>query len=417
MYAVGFYNQENLFDTCHDAGKNDYEYLPAKGWNGMKYTNKLKNMSKALADMGTDVLPHVGCAFIGLAEVENANVLKDLTAQPPLKARNMQFCHVEGPDKRGIDCALLYNPALFTVKNVKLVPYVQELEKDSAYKTRGFLTVRGEMGGDDVAVIVCHWPSRFSVSFYRESGARQTKVVKDSLLRLNPEMKVFVMGDMNDDPTNVSMHKVLKAKAEISEVGPDDMYNPWYNILAKEGKGTLFYNGSWNLFDQIVLSPSLLNKDSKNKDYSSLKYWKHHVFRRDYLIQQEGQYASMAAANRNYTLRGLYTYASGFNEKGWAITAGLTYRWANRGYVEGTFYNALSYFFGVQKKWMNGHSLSFSTWGNPTERSTQGASTDEAYWLANDYYYNPHGDSYLWRKQQSGLSEETDKVHRDGFRQ
>ncbi len=63
-----------------------------------------------------------------------------------------------------------------------------------------------------------------------------------------------------------------KAKAEISEVGPDDMYNPWYNILAKEGKGTLFYNGSWNLFDQIVLSPSLLNKDSKNKDYSSLKY-------------------------------------------------------------------------------------------------------------------------------------------------
>ena len=105
---------------------------------------------------------------------------------------------------------------------------------------------------------------------------------------------------------------------------------------------------------------------------------------------QEGQYASVAAANRNYTLRGLYTYASGFNEKGWAITAGLTYRWANRGYVEGTFYNALSYFFGVQKKWMNGHSLSFSTWGNPTERSTQGASTDEAYWLANDYYYNPY---------------------------
>jgi hypothetical protein len=162
VYAVGFYNQENLFDTCHDAGKNDYEYLPAKGWNSEKYTSKLKNMSRVLADMGTDVLPDAGCAFIGLAEVENANVLKDLTAQPPLKARNMQFCHIEGPDKRGIDCALLYNPALFTVKNVKLVPYVQELAKDSAFYTRGFLTVRGEMAGDDVAVIVCHWPSQFS---------------------------------------------------------------------------------------------------------------------------------------------------------------------------------------------------------------------------------------------------------------
>lgn len=49
---------------------------------------------------------------------------------------------------------------------------------------------------------------------------------------------------------------------------------------------------------------------------------------------QEGQYASVGVANRNYTLRGLYSYSSGFNEKGWAITAGLTYRWANQGYVE-----------------------------------------------------------------------------------
>ncbi len=104
-----------------------------------------------------------------------------------------------------------------------------------------------------------------------------------------------------------------------------------------------------------------------------------------------GHYASIAAANRNYTLRGMYSYASGFNKQGWAIAAGVTYRWANQGYVEGTFYNSLSYFFGVQKKWLGtGHSLSFSTWGNPTERANQGAATDEAYWLANDYYYNPY---------------------------
>lgn len=217
LYAVGFYNQENLFDTCHDEGKNDYEYLPAKGWNGMKYTNKLHNMARALADMGTDKLPKVGCAFIGMAEVENHKVLDDLIAQEPLKARGMKYCHIEGPDRRGIDCALLYNPALFTVKNVKLVPYVQEKAKDSTYYTRGFLTVRGELGGEDVAVIVCHWPSRFSGPFYRESGARQTKAVKDSLLRINKNMKIFVMGDMNDDPTNKSMHECLQAKPEISQ--------------------------------------------------------------------------------------------------------------------------------------------------------------------------------------------------------
>ena len=103
-----------------------------------------------------------------------------------------------------------------------------------------------------------------------------------------------------------------------------------------------------------------------------------------------GHRFTLSAANRNYTLRGMYSYASGFNAKGWAIAASVAYRWANRGYVEGTFYNSLSYYFGVQKKWNNGHSLALSTWGNPTERSTQGASTDEAYWLANDYQYNPY---------------------------
>lgn len=103
-----------------------------------------------------------------------------------------------------------------------------------------------------------------------------------------------------------------------------------------------------------------------------------------------GHRITLSGANRNYTLRGMYTYGSGFNSRGWAIAANLTYRWAHEGYVEGTFYNALSYFFGVQKKWMNGHSLSVSTWGNPTERSTQGAATDESFWLANDYYYNPY---------------------------
>lgn len=103
-----------------------------------------------------------------------------------------------------------------------------------------------------------------------------------------------------------------------------------------------------------------------------------------------GQRISLAGANRNYTLRGMYSYNSGLNDKGWAWSAGLTYRWANRGYVEGTFYNSLSYFLGVEKVFNNRHSLSLVTWGNPTERGTQSASTDEMYWLANNYNYNPN---------------------------
>ncbi|MDD3388345.1 MAG: TonB-dependent receptor, partial [Prevotella sp.] len=106
--------------------------------------------------------------------------------------------------------------------------------------------------------------------------------------------------------------------------------------------------------------------------------------------QAVGHRITLSAANRNYTMRGMYTYNSGLNDKGWAYSANLTYRWANRGYVKGTFYNALSYFFGVQKLIGDNHSISLSTWGTPTERGTQGASTDEMYWLANDYQYNPY---------------------------
>ena len=103
-----------------------------------------------------------------------------------------------------------------------------------------------------------------------------------------------------------------------------------------------------------------------------------------------GQYASIAGANRSYTVRGIYTYNTGLRPDGWALSAGLTYRWAKRGYAEGTFYNSLSYFFGAEKKFNDQHSVAFITWGNPTERASQGASTDEMYWLANSNFYNPY---------------------------
>ncbi len=292
VYGVGFYNLENLFDTCHDEGKNDYEFLPTgkNKWNGLKYTSKLKNMAKVLAEMGTDMLPKVGCAAIGVSEIENAKVLTDLCAQEPLAARGFKFCHIEGPDKRGVDCGLLYNPSLFEVRDVKLVPYVQELEKDSNFFTRGFLTVSGTLAGEHVTIVVTHLPSRFSGSFYREQGGRQLKALKDSLIKEDPQVKVMIMGDMNDDPMDKSMAVELSAKREIKDVKDGDMFNPWWNILKKQGRGTLMYKGNWNLFDQILLSPSLLNSDGKMKDFETLKYWKPEIFSRDYLFQDSGKY-------------------------------------------------------------------------------------------------------------------------------
>ena len=291
VYGVGFYNLENLFDTIHDEGKNDYQFLPEGSyrWNGLKYTHKLNNLSKALADMGTDLLPNVGCAFIGVSEVENSHVLDDLIQMPSLSQRGIKYCHIEGPDRRGVDCALLYNPKLFSVTSVKLVPYVYENVSDSAKATRGFLTVTGTLANEPVAVIVCHLPSRFATSYYREQGGRQIKNIKDSLQNADKNIKIFIMGDMNDDPFDKSMSEALGAKREIKDVEKNGLYNPWWNTLAKDGNGTLFYNGSWNLFDQIIMSENLLDKNN-TKNYKNLKLLKHAIFRRDYLIQQDGKY-------------------------------------------------------------------------------------------------------------------------------
>jgi hypothetical protein len=290
VYGIGFYNLENLFDTCHDAGKNDYEFLPdgTFKWTQEKYTHKLANMARVLSEMGTDKLPGVGCAAIGVAEVENERCLTDLCNQAPLKARGYRFVHEEGPDQRGIDCALLYNPSLFTVRSTRLVPYIYSLPQDSLRATRGFFVVSGTMADEHVTIIVNHLPSRGASSFYREEGAAQLKAVKDSVIAADAAVKVIVMGDMNDDPQDKSMAECLSAKRKISEVGEGDMYNPWWDVLAS-GTGTLTYKGAWNLFDQIILSPSLLDL-GKKKDYTSLKLFSHQIFRRDYLIQQEGPY-------------------------------------------------------------------------------------------------------------------------------
>jgi len=238
--------------------------------------------------MGTDRLPMVGCAAIGVSEVENDKCLEDLCNQEPLKKRNFQHLLIEGPDKRGVDCGFLYNPALFTIRNAKLVPYIYDKPEDAERATRGFLVVSGTLADEHVTVIVNHLPSRGAVSYYRELGGRQIRAVKDSLLKDDPNVKILIMGDMNDDPKDPSMSVALGAKREIDDVKKDGLFNPFWNIHAS-GTGTLRYDMQWNLFDQIILSHSLLNQKGK-KDYSTLKFWQAQIFRRDYLFQQDGRY-------------------------------------------------------------------------------------------------------------------------------
>lgn len=97
-----------------------------------------------------------------------------------------------------------------------------------------------------------------------------------------------------------------------------------------------------------------------------------------------------SACNRSYVARAMYTYSTGLMNNGWAFTGSFGYRWAEEGNIAGTFYNSFSYFLAAQKVFNERHSLSLATWGAPTERGQQGASTEEAYYLANSHYYNPN---------------------------
>ena len=101
----------------------------------------------------------------------------------------------------------------------------------------------------------------------------------------------------------------------------------------------------------------------------------------------KGQKFTLTACNRNYKARAIYTFGTGVMASGWAFAGSFGYRWADEGVIEGTYYNSLSYYLGAEKR-TGDHTFSLSTFGAPTERSQQGASTEEAYWLANSHYYN-----------------------------
>lgn len=284
-YSIGFYNLENMFDTIHDKGKNDYEFLPqgVNKWNSKKYNCKINNIASVLAQLGTELQP-TGASIVGICEVENSNTLNDLIKAKDIIHKGWKYIHMESEDKRGIDCALLYNPKEFTPTATKLVPYKNS--NDSRHRTRGFLVVSGTLAKEQIHIIVNHWPSRYSKSPSRERAATQVRTLKDSIIRLHPDTKLIIMGDFNDNPDNISLKDSLKARRNITEAkNVHDLYNPYWDILRKEKKGSIKYRDRWQLYDQIIISGNLCNKNKKG-----LKYAKSEIHIRPHMINSKGQY-------------------------------------------------------------------------------------------------------------------------------
>lgn len=282
--CIAFYNIENLFDTIDDPNTNDAEFLPdgINRWTAQRYHDKLSNMAKVIAGIGSEMVKG-GPAIIGLSEIENRGVLEDLINTPPLKDMGYSIVHYDSPDARGVDVGLLYKSSAFRVKNSTSNRLYMPNQPD--WKSRDQLVVTGELDGEEISVIVNHWPSRRSGPEYRAEAARLSRKLSDSLMRINKEAKIFIMGDLNDDPTDRSVMKYLGAKGKKEEVARGDLFNPMWQ-LHRDGIGSLAYRDAWNLFDQIIISEPLLSEKGKG-----WKFYKAKIYNEKFLIQKEGPFA------------------------------------------------------------------------------------------------------------------------------
>ena len=211
------------------------------------------------------------------------------------------------------------------------------------------------------------------------------------------------LGDDDDAGQTVAAITGIGSDLYLSEVGY--LFSPMrFRLRAyRNTSNGMFINGvQFNDVERGVFSYSSiggLNDVTRNREGSPFFLMNNFGYTpvggADDINLRAGQYAAghkitLSGTNRNYRARGMYTYSTGMMSNGWAFTGSVGYRWANEGFVEGTFYNSFSYLFGFEKRFNDRHSLSFTTWGSPTERAQQGSSTEEAYWLANDHYYNPN---------------------------
>ncbi len=286
---VAFYNVENLFDSIDEPNYKDEEFLPTgvNKWNSQKYWIKINNLSEVLQDIGQT--NNLGCpTVVGLCEVENELVLKDLIKTKRLASCNYGIVHYDSWYERGVDVALLYQKDRMVVIHTKT--YRLYWPKDSTFKTRDILLVSGIIDGELIHFIVNHWPSRRGgeqrSAPLREAAAKLCRHVVDSIYRTDSLAKIIIMGDLNDDPTNESVLVHLNAKPSKEKSNKGDLYNPMYEIYVKKGIGSLAYNDKWNLFDQFIVSYPFISGDTKG-----YKLKKAAVFNAVYLMQKDGQFA------------------------------------------------------------------------------------------------------------------------------
>lgn len=258
--GIMFYNVENLFDVRNDSLKNDDEFLPqgARRWTYSRMKQKMTRISKVILNAGGWNPP----VLVGLCEVENKWVLTTMIRETGLNNLGYRVVHFESPDERGIDVALLYRASRFEIASAQPIPVnFGETERP----TRDILYAKGILDrSDTLHVLVNHWPSKLGGAmashWKREAAALVVKNITDSIYSTNPKALMIIMGDFNEEPDSDIFLNTLKA-GKTSDGGI--LVNP--ALYLKKGVGTLKHQHEWVVFDQIIVSRSLLEGNSAVK--------------------------------------------------------------------------------------------------------------------------------------------------------
>lgn len=250
--TIAFWNVENLFDCRHDTLKSDTDFTPqgARHWTPSRLNAKCLAIAKTVLAMSPTQSLNPP-AIVGLAEVENAHVLNQLCLSTPLRPLGYQFIHFESPDKRGVDCALLYRPSRFSPFSATAIN-VSDTTED--FLTRHLLLVEGIADGcDTLHLIVCHLPSKLGgkkAQSHRLAICATIMTLADSLQQANPQHLVMVMGDFNATPHEPPL--VDEFRNGRNPHGLIDLVSTLPDTI-----GTYFYQGHWDKIDHIITNREL----------------------------------------------------------------------------------------------------------------------------------------------------------------
>ena len=198
---VMFWNVENAFWPEEDPETDDDEFTPegTRHWTRGRLRQKLTQLTRVILAAGGGRAP----MLVGLAEVEGDSVMDYWTRHTSLWDQHYRYVVTHGPDQRGIQTALLYQPFDFRLISAEGHRVVMP---DGVKPTRDVLHAAGRLvNGDTLDVLVCHLPSQLGGAKQsqpgRDAAHRTVMHVADSLVGVRRCPRVIVMGDMNDTPS------------------------------------------------------------------------------------------------------------------------------------------------------------------------------------------------------------------------